>query len=480
MTSKNGKGWGGAELKRFSGGIGGAAALALAAALMFSVTGCNKPADNTAQNQAAPADQQAGQTAADPNATPQNPEADANLAPVPAGYADNNAPAGASNAPAPANNEPQRRSDSRPANDDRSYANDRPPADDRGYSNDRPQGGDYYADSGSSGNGGDYGDYDDEDSNYGEPVVYAQQPPPPLPEYSQPEIPGDGYLWTPGYWSYASQGYYWVPGAWTRPPQAGYLWTPPYWGYSGGRYRQHNGYWGTHIGYYGGIDYGNGYTGAGYQGGYWRGDRFNYNRAVNNVTTTNVTNVYNRTVTNTTINNVTINNTTSRASYAGPGGVTRRPLPAELAATREQRIPPMTTQVQVRQQAAQNRAQFAAVNKGKPAVLVAKQPIPQGKPIAAIIPARPAPAPRPGRAAKCATEQAWSASDSTWRTGSATSAEPAKRAAKYSATECGARRETCAGSGTACGEASSCAATKQAGRKTSGQTSSSAATEPSS
>ena len=50
--------------------------------------------------------------------------------------------------------------------------------------------------------------------SYGQPVLQAQEPPPALPEYSQPECPGDGYLWTPGYWSYAPQGYYWVPGAW--------------------------------------------------------------------------------------------------------------------------------------------------------------------------------------------------------------------------------------------------------------------------
>ncbi|MGC2540970.1 MAG: YXWGXW repeat-containing protein, partial [Candidatus Sulfotelmatobacter sp.] len=64
---------------------------------------------------------------------------------------------------------------------------------------------------------------DDQDANYGQPELQAPDPPPPLPEYSQPDCPGDGYLWTPGYWSYAPQGYYWVPGAWARPPEVGYL-----------------------------------------------------------------------------------------------------------------------------------------------------------------------------------------------------------------------------------------------------------------
>ncbi|MGB8988838.1 MAG: YXWGXW repeat-containing protein, partial [Candidatus Sulfotelmatobacter sp.] len=252
------------------------------------------------------------------------------------------------------------------------------------------------SDQNSSGNDSDSNyDADDQDSSYGQPTLEAPDPPPALPEYSQPECPGEGYLWTPGYWSHSSQGYYWVPGAWARPPEVGYLWTPGYWGYAGGRYRYYNGYWGRHIGYYGGVNYGFGYVGAGYQGGYWNGDRFNYNRSVNNVNVSNVQ-VYNRTVTNTVIiNNTTVNVTNSRASYNGPGGVTRKPLPAEVAATREQRIPPMNTQMKQRQEAAQNRQQFASVNKGRPTLVAAAKPIPAGKPIAPVIPARAAAAPRP-------------------------------------------------------------------------------------
>lgn len=119
--------------------------------------------------------------------------------------------------------------------------------------------------------------------------------------------------------------------------------------------------------------------GVGYQGGYWNGNRFDYNRAVNNVNVNNVQ-VYNRTITNTVvINNTTVNITNTRVSYNGPGGVTRQPLPTEVAAVREQRIPPMTTQIQARQAAAQNRQQFASVNHGKPAVAAAEKPIAAGK-----------------------------------------------------------------------------------------------------
>ena len=100
-------------------------------------------------------------------------------------------------------------------------------------------------DANNSGNDNDNNyDADYQDTSYGQPVLQAQQAPPPLPEYSQPECPGNGYLWTPGYWSYAPQGYYWVPGAWARPPQVGFLWTPGYWGFTGGLYRYNYGFWG--------------------------------------------------------------------------------------------------------------------------------------------------------------------------------------------------------------------------------------------
>ena len=48
--------------------------------------------------------------------------------------------------------------------------------------------------------------------------------PPALPIYDQPICPGDGFLWTPGYWAYdPDDGYYWVPGTWVEAPEVGYL-----------------------------------------------------------------------------------------------------------------------------------------------------------------------------------------------------------------------------------------------------------------
>src|SRR5580698_6967716 len=94
--------------------------------------------------------------------------------------------------------------------------------------------------------------------------------PPPLPVYDQPLCPGDGYIWTPGYWAYDDgDGYFWVPGTWIEPPQVGFLWTPGYWGWGGNAFLFHEGYWGPQVGFYGGINYGFGYGGFGYEGGRW-------------------------------------------------------------------------------------------------------------------------------------------------------------------------------------------------------------------
>jgi hypothetical protein len=118
--------------------------------------------------------------------------------------------------------------------------------------------------------------------------------PPPLPLYAQPPVPGDGYLWTPGYWAWdpASGEYYWVPGTWVQPPGVGLLWTPGYWGFVGGAYSWHRGYWGPRVGYYGGLNYGYGYTGNGYWGGRWDHGHLRYNGAVNNLPQGRVHGVY--------------------------------------------------------------------------------------------------------------------------------------------------------------------------------------------
>ena len=198
---------------------------------------------------------------------------------------------------------------------------------------------------------------------------YAPQPPPPLPEYQQPPCPEPNYIWTPGYWSYAPAGYYWVPGVWAAAPYVGALWTPGYWGYDRDRYGWHRGYWGRYIGYYGGVNYGNGYVGRGYYGGYWNHNQFDYNRRVTNVNNTVIHNTY--------ITNVTNITTYNRVSYSGGrGGVNLPPSAAELAALRQPRLPELRVQQQNRVVASTNRAQFVAENRGRPQTVVMARPLP--------------------------------------------------------------------------------------------------------
>src|ERR1700745_4122710 len=106
--------------------------------------------------------------------------------------------------------------------------------------------------------------------------------PPPLPLYEQSSCPGDGYIWTPGYWGWSDGSYYWVPGTWVIAPEPGFLWTPAYWGWGGRGFVFNEGYWGPSVGFYGGIDYGFGYSGRGYEGGRWENGRFFYNTTLNN------------------------------------------------------------------------------------------------------------------------------------------------------------------------------------------------------
>src|SRR5579872_906222 len=197
--------------------------------------------------------------------------------------------------------------------------------------------------------------------------IQANVAPPEIPQYDQPPCPEDGYLWQPGYWAWDpdAQDYYWVPGVWVAPPQPGFLWTPCYWGYEGDVYVYHPGYWGPHVGFYGGINYGGGFFGIGFSGGEWQGDHFRYNTAVVNVNTTVIHNTY---VDRTVINNTTIVN--NRVSYnGGNGGVTARPRPEEVQAMQEQHVKPTGEQASHQQAAHSDHSQFAKANNGQPATV---------------------------------------------------------------------------------------------------------------
>jgi len=184
--------------------------------------------------------------------------------------------------------------------------------------------------------------------------------PPPIPVYEQPVMPGDGYMWAPGYWAYSDNGYFWVPGTWVQPPAVGLLWTPGYWGWGGGYYAFHSGYWGPHIGFYGGVNYGFGYGGVGFYGGYWNHGGYYYNRGYNNFGGVHVANVYDRTVVNNNISHVSFN--------GGTGGIRTTASKEEMLAARDHHVQPVADQQRQVEMASQNKAMFASENHGAPAV----------------------------------------------------------------------------------------------------------------
>ena len=106
-------------------------------------------------------------------------------------------------------------------------------------------------------------------ASFGQIGIAVSFGPPAIPVYEQPICPGEGYIWTPGYWGWGGDAFFW-----------------------------HEGYWAPHVGFYGGINYGYGYWGHGYEGGRWDHDRFYYNTYVNHVNETIIHNTYNTRIEN--------------------------------------------------------------------------------------------------------------------------------------------------------------------------------------
>jgi len=206
--------------------------------------------------------------------------------------------------------------------------------------------------------------------------------PPALPIYEQPICPGDGYIWTPGYWAWDGEDYYWVPGTWVEAPEVGFLWTPGYWGWGGSAFFFHEGYWGPHVGYYGGINYGFGYGGHGYEGGRWENNHFYYNTSVNRINNENIRNTYNTRVEY---------NSGNRVSYnGGNGGINERPSAQEETYDKERHTGPVAAQNQHMQQARSNPELRASANQGKPPIAATSKP---GDFKGSAVPAREAGAP---------------------------------------------------------------------------------------
>lgn len=188
--------------------------------------------------------------------------------------------------------------------------------------------------------------------------------PPSLPVYVQPQVPDEGYIWTPGYWAWSPDegDYYWVPGTWVRPPHTGDLWTPGYWAFENAAYFWRVGYWGRSVGYYGGLNYGHGYTGSGYQGGHWEHGQFRYNRAASNVDSRFVHHAYDTRVVN--------HAPASRASFHG--GPQRQERPRQDSGAG--RGGPTADQIRHEQQALNTPTQRASSSRGVPPVATTRRP----------------------------------------------------------------------------------------------------------
>src|SRR5215468_6855580 len=187
--------------------------------------------------------------------------------------------------------------------------------------------------------------------------------PPPLPVVVQPACPVAGYIWTPGYWGWDNDwnDYYWVPGVWVPPPRIGLLWTPGWWGWRGTSFAFNQGYWGPTVGFYGGINYGFGYTGNGFWGGRWQGNTFYYNTAVTRVNTSIVHNTF---VNNSFTKNVNVNRTSFNG---GNGGIKAEPTAEQkAAAANAKKMGPTSQQLAFKEAASKDQNLRASVNKGNP------------------------------------------------------------------------------------------------------------------
>ena len=196
-------------------------------------------------------------------------------------------------------------------------------------------------------------------------VVSVSVAPPVLPVYTQPICPAPGYIWTPAtgptpmtadITGFPARGSNRPKSAFSGRPAIGVGTTARTW---------NAGYWGPEVGFYGGINYGFGYTGFGYEGGYWRDRNFYYNSRVNNVNVTVVHNVYEK--------NVVVHD--SHVSYnGGRGGISARPSAAQEKFAHEHHVGPTSAQEQHISAARSDRSQFASANHGHPKVAATAKP----------------------------------------------------------------------------------------------------------
>ena len=129
-----------------------------------------------------------------------------------------------------------------------------------------------------------------------------------------------------------------------------------------GFYVWNDGYWGPEVGFYGGVNYGFGYTGVGYQGGYWHGGAFFYNRAVANFGSVNIVNVYSTPV--------RVHERSQVSFNGGQGGLRARPSVEERMRHEANGTSPPTAHADAARAAGARHAELhARQNGGRPQIL---------------------------------------------------------------------------------------------------------------
>jgi hypothetical protein len=73
--------------------------------------------------------------------------------------------------------------------------------------------------------------------------IYIGRTPPPLRYEVRPAMPGEGYVWTEGYWGNQGGRYVWRAGAWQRPPYEGGYWSHPHYDHYQQGWQMHEGHW---------------------------------------------------------------------------------------------------------------------------------------------------------------------------------------------------------------------------------------------
>jgi hypothetical protein len=134
----------------------------------------------------------------------------------------------------------------------------------------------------------------------------------------------------------------------------------------------HPGYWGDHVGYYGGVNYGFGYMGIGFVGGMWRGHDFVYNTAVVHVNERFVHTTY---IDRTIVERNTIVNDRHVAFSGGPGGIHHDPRPEERFAERDRHIEATQFQHSHESSAMGDRSLYFKNNGGRPANAAVERPM---------------------------------------------------------------------------------------------------------